>query len=121
FLEIAPHPVLASAIAECVGEQQPGPVVAASLRRGQPERDTMLLACTSLYAAGCDPDWSAIQGPDGRVVTLPAYPWQRKRHWLRKRPSQPQAREHDPLGHPLLGARIDLAAVDQQVFPAEPS
>ena len=121
FLEIAPHPVLASAIAECVGEQQPGPVVAASLRRGQPERDTMLLACTSLYAAGCDPDWSAIQGPDGRVVTLPAYPWQRKRHWLRKRPSQPQAREHDPLGHPLLGARIDLAAIDQQVFPAESS
>jgi hypothetical protein len=34
----------------------PGTVLA-SLRRGRPERETLLQACAGAYAAGLDPDW----------------------------------------------------------------
>ncbi|MBI4995540.1 MAG: acyltransferase domain-containing protein, partial [Rhodocyclales bacterium] len=88
FLEIGPHPVLGSTIAECFAAHEEAHVaVLASLRRGKPERETMLLACAGLYAAGCVPAWHAFQEDFGNVVSLPPTAWQRKRYWLRRRPA----------------------------------
>ncbi len=37
-----------------------------------------------LWAAGCEPDWPALhRGAPPRRVSLPAYPFDRRRHWLR--------------------------------------
>ena len=88
FLEIGPHPVLASSIAECLSSREHAPAVLASLRRGRPERETLLQACAGAYAAGCDLDWEHVQPTVGQVVELPGYPWQRKRHWIRARPAR---------------------------------
>jgi acyl transferase domain-containing protein len=110
FLELAPHPVLARSIGECGAA-----TVLASLRRGRPERETMLRACAGLYAAGHDPVWATVAPAEGQVVTLPAYPWQRTRHWLRRRP--PQALGRPASGtHPLLGRRVAAAGIEAQIF-----
>ncbi len=108
FIEIGPHPVLAASIAECLAEQEPAPRVLASLRRGRPERETMLQACAGVYAAGVTPAWDGLQPEAGQVVSLPAYPWQRKRHWIRSRPAASVALGTDS-GHALLGRRLPLA------------
>lgn len=34
------------------------------------------------YMAGEPVDWSEVSEPGGRLVDLPAYPWQLERHWL---------------------------------------
>nr|WP_294524326.1 type I polyketide synthase [uncultured Rhodopila sp.] len=116
FLEMSPHPVLGHSIAACLASRDLEPVVLASLRRGRPERETMLLACAGLYAAGCDLNWKLVQPSAGSVVTLPGYCWQRTRHWIRPRPDATGAPGAAGEWHPLVGRRIAVAGIDADVF-----
>ncbi|MEU6353796.1 type I polyketide synthase [Streptomyces sp. NPDC047072] len=48
------------------------------------ERDDLAstrLALAGAYTAGLDVDWAAVS-PGGRTVSLPTYPFQRRRHWV---------------------------------------
>ena len=114
FVEIGPQPVLSSAIAECLTTAERVPTILASLRRGRPERETLLEAVAGAYAAGCDLNWARLQPFSGRVVELPAYPWQRKRHWIRV----PPAWSAGPLAaeHPLLGHQVPAAGIEAEIF-----
>ncbi len=116
FLEIAPHPVLGGAISESVVERGADAAVTASLRRGRPERDTMLQACATLYCRGARPAWSAVERAPGQVTVLPGYPWQRSRYWLRTLPVAAGAQAGAPGGHPLVGHRVEVAGSDSTVF-----
>jgi len=63
----------------------------------------MLQTLGSLYACGLDIEWSRVYaGTDGRVVSLPAYPFRRERYW-----HTPAASAHP---HPLLRKRTVLEA-----------
>jgi len=103
IVEIGPHPVLAAAIADCALPQERVPLVLASLRRARPERETMLQACAAAYAAGCDIDWKNVQAGPGQIVDLPAYPWQRRRHWIQVRQRRALHGELSSLGAPIEG------------------
>ena len=81
FLEIGPHPVLATSVAECLRARGREGTVLASLRKGQDELAGWLRSVGALFAAGRDVDWGRLYG-GGRFVPLPTYPWQRKRHWV---------------------------------------
>ncbi len=81
FLEVGPHPALASAIKQCFGSRERTPLILASLRRGDVGLGTMRSSAASLYAQGFDIEWSRVS-PAGRFVRLPGYPWQRERFWL---------------------------------------
>lgn len=87
-IEVGPHPVLGSAIAECAENAERSPIILASLRRGRHERESAMQACAGAYVAGCNLTWEHVQPNSGRVVDLPTYPWQRKRYWLRKSPTR---------------------------------
>ena len=111
FLEIAPHPVLASSIEQCLASiNYPGEVLH-SLRRHKDERATMLTALGGLYArSGASVNWDALYPDGGRIVSLPPYPWQRERYWVdlpaagRRRGAAGDAGEllGQPLRSPLL-------------------
>lgn len=63
----------------------------------------ILLTLGQLYASGLDIEWARVYaGSDGRVVSLPAYPFRRERYW------------HTPAAsarpHPLLRKRTVLEA-----------
>jgi amino acid adenylation domain-containing protein len=81
FLEVGPHPVLASTIKQCFGSRERAPLILASLRRGDAGLETMRLSAAFLYARGFDIEWSRVSSA-GRFVRLPGYPWQRQRFWL---------------------------------------
>jgi acyl transferase domain-containing protein/NADPH:quinone reductase-like Zn-dependent oxidoreductase/acyl carrier protein len=114
IVELGPQPVLAGSIAECAEDTERSPIILASLRRDRPERETMLQACAEAYGAGCVPRWKQIQSSPGQVVELPAYPWQRKRHWIRTNALHRVASLH--AEHPLLGRRVDVAGTDAEIF-----
>ena len=101
FVEVGPHPVLAAAITQCAGHRDRQIMVACSLRRGQEDRLTMLTSLGALYAAGYDVDWTALY-PNGTVVKLPSYPWQRERYWIeeRKKTAAANAQASDLSGSP---------------------
>lgn len=103
-LEIAPHAVLAAAIAECAAAGSAAaaePVVASSMRRDQPGRPALLAAAAHLYTAGVDLEWPALFPGPVRPLDLPANPWQRRTYWLpHRRPGRPVG-----IADPLLGRR----------------
>jgi acyl transferase domain-containing protein/acyl-CoA synthetase (AMP-forming)/AMP-acid ligase II/alpha/beta superfamily hydrolase len=84
FLEVGPKPILISLGRRCLPEANLTWVP--SLR---PERSDDLqlgLAVAQLFTLGVTLDWRAIAGPQAlpveQLLSLPTYPWQRKRYWL---------------------------------------
>nr|AIT55262.1 GulE [Pyxidicoccus fallax] len=80
-VEVSPHPVLLSAIQDTLSREGVDGVAAYSLRRGNPERATLLSNLGALYAAGHPVDWSALYPGLVDHVALPAYPWHARRFW----------------------------------------
>ncbi len=81
FLEVGPHPVLATPISECLRSRAREGIVVASMRKGQDEAACLLRSVGALHAAGREVDWGRLYG-DGRYVALPTYTWQHKRYWI---------------------------------------
>ena len=81
FLEVGPHPVMASTIKASLGSRVGSPLILASLRRGDAGLESMRWSSAFLYARGFDLEWSRVS-PPGRFIRLPSYPWQREPFWL---------------------------------------
>ncbi len=106
FLEIAPHPVLASAMLECLGHHGCSGTILPSLRRQEPERATLLGSLGALHVLGNAVDWKTLY-PSASVVRLPSYAWQTERYWHESEEST-AARRARPV-HPLLDRAIKMA------------
>lgn len=102
FLEVSPHPALPRAIDETAQSLGHAVRYVSSLRRGEDEARCLLRSLAELFVRGVDPDWSALH-PEGRVVALPLYPYQRTRYFFSRRTRLDTFRPT----HPLLGARVD--------------
>ena len=114
FVEIAPHPVLSSSIAAVCDHERADAIVVATLRRNRPESHSLRQALAAIYVRGGRIAWSGVAADGGARVALPAYPWQRSRHWLKAAPTVQRA----VGGHALLGRRITSPALKGPVFEA---
>jgi len=111
FLEISPHPVLVPAIEEALARGGKS-VALPSLRREEEERAVMLGTLGRMYTMGHAVDWSRLFPAGGRVVELPAYPWQRERYWgIEARSVAGAGLGRADGSHPLLGGHLELASV----------
>ncbi len=114
FLEISAHPILTSAVRDCLVHLGRDALCLPSLRREEEERTSVLETLCTLYAAGHNPDWEKLIPQTGRVVSLPTYPWQRARYWIEAQTPavvSPVVSVAGKSGHPLLGSRVDLAGL----------
>jgi acyl transferase domain-containing protein/aryl carrier-like protein len=100
FVEIGPHPVLSSSIAECAAVLDRKAEAVSSLRRGDSERETLLAALGKLYVLGNRVAWNRLY-PEGHYVKLPSYAWQRERYWQESERSETD--RTGSVNHPLLG------------------
>ncbi|GAA1959312.1 SDR family NAD(P)-dependent oxidoreductase [Amycolatopsis minnesotensis] len=121
FVEVSPHPVLATAIQDA-GHREPA-VVTGSLRRGDGGLDRFLLSLAELHVRGVPVDWRPALGTRTTRVDLPTYPFQRQRFWLepRRKTGEVAAAGLTAADHPLLGAVLGLAEADDVVFTAQVS
>ncbi|REK71362.1 SDR family NAD(P)-dependent oxidoreductase [Paenibacillus paeoniae] len=104
FVEIGPHPVLSSSISESLMKLGRTGHTIPSLKRGAPERRTVLESLGLLYEIGYEIDWNALYPGKKPFIPYPSYPWQRQRYWHESALS-----EQDRIGvdsHPLLGRRL---------------
>nr|AUO14848.1 Malonyl CoA-acyl carrier protein transacylase [Amycolatopsis sp.] len=74
FIEASPHPVLTVAIGEDV-------LALGSLRRDDGGLARFHTALAEAHVSGVAVDWTPAF-PDGRIVDLPTYAFQRRRYWL---------------------------------------
>jgi len=102
FVEVGPHAVLTVSAQECVDAARGTALAVASLRRNQDERSSMLAALGTIYTRGGSVDWTGVYGTSP-VVDLPAYPYQRQRHWLRRAAS---ASSSSAWLRPMLERRV---------------
>jgi len=114
FLEIGPHPVLLTSVGECLGSHGAPTCLVPSLRRNQDEKTSMLASLGALYVAGYPVAWQAVYSDPAPPVSLPAYPYQRRRFWA----ARPAAAPANSL-HPLLGTRLRSPSIRGAAFEAE--
>ena len=98
FIELSPHPVLLPSMEETVHHL--GAVVTAvpSLEREKDEEASLLGSLGRLYTIGYPVNWKRLFPVPGKVVSLPAYPWQRQHFWLDIKPAQAS----QPAGAPQV-------------------
>ncbi|MGW5724147.1 type I polyketide synthase [Amycolatopsis sp. NPDC003865] len=77
FVEVSPHPVVSSAIAEVV----PGAITVGTLRRGEGGLARFRTSLAELHVRGVDVDWAPVF-PGARRIPLPTYAFQHQRYWL---------------------------------------
>ncbi len=81
FVEIGPQPTLLSLARQLPGSETTTQL--ASLQRKRPDWEQMLTSLGSLYEAGLNIEWQSVyRHQPRRVVSLPTYPFQRKRYWM---------------------------------------
>jgi phthiocerol/phenolphthiocerol synthesis type-I polyketide synthase C len=83
FLEMSPHPVLSQAVTQTIEDAGAQGCAVPVLRRGEPDRRSVVAALGRLYVAGVPVRGEAAAGPGrGAALDLPRYPWQHTPHWL---------------------------------------
>lgn len=90
FLEVGPHPVLLGMGRQCwpaaneqAGREKTGEGTwLPSLRRGQDDWEQLLNSLGALWCKGFAIDWSAVDAVGRSRVSLPTYPFQRRRYWV---------------------------------------
>ncbi|KGI70693.1 type I polyketide synthase [Mycolicibacterium rufum] len=103
FVELGPHPVLASSLLEIAGSQRV--LTVASQRRGDDDARTLMNCVGTVHSHGHDIDWKTVHPADGgHLVALPTYPWQSKRYW-NETPEAAEDLHYTPV-HPLLGQPV---------------
>ncbi|WP_182887383.1 type I polyketide synthase [Microbispora sp. H10885] len=108
LLEIGPHPVLRSYLRRISGSARVRAAVVATLRRDEPGPARVRRAVADLVAAGARLDWDRYFPRPGAVRSLPAYPWQRERHWIGGPHTWVRTDVDPTIQHPLLGQRLPV-------------
>ncbi len=109
FVEISPRSLLTGEIRRVIEHAQAEAAVFESSRRGDTGSRTMLTSLAALYTAGRNVNWSALFPAGGRVVSLPAYPWQRERYWWDQLSGGSNVTGESSQRHPLLGEATESA------------
>jgi len=106
FIEIGPHPVLASSILECKIKKSLSKEITIlhSIKRQLNERQSMLSNLASMYTLGYEINWNELYAKHD-FVPFPTYEWQKEKYWHETTAAQEERIESDT--HPLLGRRLD--------------
>ncbi|MDD9964954.1 MAG: thioester reductase domain-containing protein, partial [Myxococcales bacterium] len=105
LVEVGGHPVLLPALEDVCTDHAVQATIVGSLRRGSPDRKTMLQSLGRLHVSGCQVAWDGVFLEGGRAVELPTYPWMRDRYWT----AVVAGAAGRGTGHPLLGVRVSGA------------
>jgi len=115
FLEVGPKPVLTGLGRQCVARDKA--VWLPSLREGRDDWSVLLKTLGELFVRGVPVDWRGFDRHwPRRKVSLPTYPFQRRRYWVpepkvapAKRTAAPEVKISGEMQHPLAGERLETA------------
>ncbi len=122
FVEVGPHPILRSYVADAHNRQERQAVVIATDLRGAETPQLIDRAVAKVLIAGVDIQRECLFPHAGRFVQLPNYAWQRERHWVPETPESSghlhRERVHPLLGYALPGHELTWDnRLDTQLFP----
>jgi acyl transferase domain-containing protein/NADPH:quinone reductase-like Zn-dependent oxidoreductase/SAM-dependent methyltransferase/acyl carrier protein/short-subunit dehydrogenase len=107
LIEIGPHPVLGGYLHRLTAARPQTPAtVLPTLRRGTDGTAAVRATVATVLAAGGPADWNRYFPVPGHVTDLPAYPWQRERHWSGTAELWMRTSGDGRIHHPMLGERL---------------
>ncbi|BCL26237.1 type I polyketide synthase [Streptomyces aurantiacus] len=121
FIEASPHPVLSLAMEETIEQADMSATVVPTLRRDHGDTTQLTHAAAHAFTSGAPIDWRRWfpTEPTPRTVDLPTYAFQHQHYWL----EAPAGLNGDAaglgmasVGHPLLGACVELAETDSYLL-----
>ncbi|AKQ65467.1 Malonyl CoA-acyl carrier protein transacylase [Myxococcus hansupus] len=115
FIELSPHPILVPFVDAMLrdGDASGRGLVVPSLLREQEEWPSLLSSLGALSTRVDRVDWGRLHPSRRQRVSLPAYPWQRERHWLDLAGRVVRA---GTGSHPLLGASFTTSIQQETRF-----
>ncbi|MGW2232032.1 SDR family NAD(P)-dependent oxidoreductase, partial [Streptomyces formicae] len=119
FIEVGPGGTLSALGQESAPDAAFVPVLRTDQANGQPEEPALVSAVAQVCARGVRLDWEAFfAGRGARRVDLPTYAFQHQRYWLDAGvgAGDLNAAGLGSAGHPLLGAIVDTADSDGELF-----
>ena len=114
FLEVGPHPVLASSIKEILYYKGEVGHTLSTLNRKKEDLTSLNDTISQLYTAGYAIDWEALAPTVGAPLFLPSYPWQKKLHWKDESFESAQYLFSNP-NHVMLSQRVNTHQPTWQV------
>ncbi|CAK8714590.1 Phthiocerol synthesis polyketide synthase [Candidatus Electrothrix gigas] len=116
FLEIGPKPILLGLGQQCLSDQAEH-LWLSSLYPGQRSDWAQVLdSLAKLHVWGGHVDWQAFDKPyPRRKVSLPTYPFQRKRYWIDRMDKLGTVSSQGQTWHPLLGERLQPLATSREI------
>ncbi|MFJ8650562.1 type I polyketide synthase [Streptomyces sp. NPDC093546] len=117
FAEVGPDAVLTTLVRDTadVGPEAAVPL----LQRGRPEPEALVTGVARLHTAGVPVDWQGFYaGTGARHTDLPTYAFQHERFWVETTGVVAEAADLglESAEHPLLGAAVTVAGVEQTLF-----
>ena len=111
FIEPGPRPTLLGMGRRCLPESRA--LWLPSLRAGQDDWQVLLGSLGALYVAGAEIDWDGFDRDYlRRRVSLPTYPFERRRYWLEPSERRPRRRGHRKTSHRTMDGRLHRALED---------
>ena len=123
FVEIGPHAILRSYVADALKQGDAQGTVLTTGRRGVESTAQILATAGQVLLAGGSVDFQALFQEPPKFVEIPAYPWQRERFWYQNTPQHTYTL-HNPRVHPLLGFAVAQhdhsweATIDTRLLPS---
>ncbi|MER5458610.1 acyltransferase domain-containing protein [Micromonospora sp. NPDC002389] len=118
FVEASPHPILLPAVEQVAAAADGTVTVLPSMRRHEPERDTLLATLGALHVAGVPVALDRALTPGDPWVKLPPYPWQRERYWPEDMAGFDGGDTPPPAATPATAATTVLAdRLDSPIVP----
>ncbi len=105
FVEVGPHPILRNYVNECLKQTDNSGLVLETLKRKQDSETRLRQSAMKILLSGCNFEHIKLFPFEGSHTSLPAYPWQRERHWYPLTPEGYDLVNRKRL-HPLLGYRL---------------
>ncbi len=111
MVELGPQAILTRMAA--ADWQQPSGTLVSCLQKGGDDNHSLASAIAQLYVQGVTPNFRAMHAEKAsRCISLPTYPFQRRRFWGPDKPRAAHAEYH--TAHPLLGSKISLAGTQNE-------
>ncbi|MCW5211359.1 SDR family NAD(P)-dependent oxidoreductase [Desulfobulbus sp. TB] len=116
FLEIGPKPILLGLGQQCLSDQAERLWLPSLYPDRRSDWAQMADSLAKLHVRGGHVDWRAFDQPyPRRKVSLPTYPFQRKRHWVDRVDKPGTVSRQGQAWHPLLGERLQPLATSREI------
>ncbi|MBE2224008.1 MAG: type I polyketide synthase, partial [Anaerolineae bacterium] len=116
FLECGPQPTLLGMAQRCLPDNYAATWIP-SLRPKTSDNTQIMLGLGTLFTSGIAVNWQAFHAHTGRRITLPTYPFERKRYWID--PPKEKRRSHHEAIHPLLHEKLASPLLPETVFSSQ--